>query len=68
MECTDKVSDKGHSLDVHFGLPGNVAVELYQPHYTKSPSGHWVAWHDVCSAGCTDAGTDNDGCNPHWGS
>ena len=28
MECTDKVSDKGHSLDVHFGLPGNVAVEL----------------------------------------
>ena len=31
----DEVSDQGYGLAIHFTMPGNVKVELYQPHYQK---------------------------------
>ncbi len=39
VEFTDEVSDKGYGLAIHFKVPGNFEVELYQPHYTKRSSG-----------------------------
>ena len=32
---TDEVSDQGYGLTIHFVMPGDVKVELYQPHYKK---------------------------------
>jgi len=33
VEFTDEVADQGYALVVHFVMPGNVKVELYQPRY-----------------------------------
>jgi catechol 2,3-dioxygenase-like lactoylglutathione lyase family enzyme len=35
VEFTDEISDKGYGLAVHFKVPGDFEVELYQPRYTK---------------------------------
>ena len=35
VEFTDDVSDKGYGLAIHFKMPGNFEVELYQPKYKK---------------------------------
>lgn len=35
VEFTDQVSDQGYGLVIHFKMPGDIEVELYQPHYTK---------------------------------
>lgn len=31
----DGISDRGYGLVIHFVMPGNVEVELFQPHYEK---------------------------------
>jgi len=31
----DEISDRGYGLVTRFRMPGNVIVELYQPHYAK---------------------------------
>jgi hypothetical protein len=36
VEFTDEATDTGYGLAVHFKMPGDFEVELYQPHYTKS--------------------------------
>jgi catechol 2,3-dioxygenase-like lactoylglutathione lyase family enzyme len=36
VEFTDQISDAGYGLTTHFKMPGDFAVELYQPHYTKN--------------------------------
>jgi glyoxalase/bleomycin resistance protein/dioxygenase superfamily protein len=36
VEFTDEVSDQGYGLVTHFKMPGDVTVQLYQPHYTKA--------------------------------
>jgi hypothetical protein len=38
VEFSDQVSDQGYGLTIHFTMPGNVKVELYQPKYKKKPS------------------------------
>lgn len=35
VEFTDDVSDKGYGLAIHFKMPGDFEVELYQPLYEK---------------------------------
>src|SRR5438552_17359818 len=35
VEFTEPVSDRGYGLVTHFKMPGNFAVQLYQPRYTK---------------------------------
>ena len=35
VEFTGDVSDRGYGLVIHFKMPGNFEVELYQPHYTR---------------------------------
>jgi len=35
VEFTMPVEDQGYGLVTYFKLPGEVAVQLYQPHYTK---------------------------------
>ena len=35
VEFTDTIVDKGYGLAIHFRMPGNFEVELYQPHYSK---------------------------------
>ena len=35
VEFDDDVSDRGYGLTIHFTMPGDVKVELYQPHYRK---------------------------------
>lgn len=35
VEFTDEVADVGYGLATHFRMPGNFAVQLYQPHYRK---------------------------------
>ncbi len=37
VQFTDEISDQGYGLTIHFTMPGNVKVELYQPKYTKKP-------------------------------
>jgi catechol 2,3-dioxygenase-like lactoylglutathione lyase family enzyme len=31
----DQISDQGYGRAIHFTMPGEVKVELYQPHYKK---------------------------------
>ena len=38
VEFTDEVEDHGYGLVTHFRMPGDIRVQLYQPHYTKSAS------------------------------
>ena len=35
VEFTDEISDRGYGLVIHFSMPGNFEVELYQPRYIK---------------------------------
>ncbi len=35
VEFTDGVVDAGFGLVTHFKMPGDVRVQLYQPHYSK---------------------------------
>jgi len=35
IEFTDQITDRGYGLVTHFKLPGDFAVQLYQPRYTK---------------------------------
>jgi catechol 2,3-dioxygenase-like lactoylglutathione lyase family enzyme len=37
VEFTDEVNDQGYGLVTHFKMPGDVKVQLYQPHYRKKP-------------------------------
>lgn len=37
VEFTDNVSDVGYGLAVHFKMPGDLLVELYEPRYSKGP-------------------------------
>ena len=37
VEFTDKVVDQGYGFVTHFKMPGGVAVQLYQPRYSKKP-------------------------------
>ena len=39
VEFLDDVSDQGFARVIHFEMPGEVKVMLYQPHYTKNPGG-----------------------------
>ena len=34
---TDEITDRGYGKVIHFTMPGNVKVELYQPQYDKKP-------------------------------
>lgn len=36
----DDISDQGYGLTIHFVMPGDVKVELYQPHYQKPADTH----------------------------
>jgi len=33
IEFSDEISDQGYGLAIHFAMPGDVRVELYQPNY-----------------------------------
>ena len=35
VEFTDQISDAGYGLAAHFKMPGDFAVQLYQPRYEK---------------------------------
>ena len=35
VEFTDEITDEGYGLVTHFKMPGDFAVQLYQPKYTK---------------------------------
>lgn len=37
VEFTAPVEDHGYGLVTYFKMPGNVLVQLYQPHYAKNP-------------------------------
>ena len=37
VEFTDEVTDVGYGLAIHFRMPGEVEVQLYQPRYRKNP-------------------------------
>ena len=39
VEFTDDVTDKGYGLAIHLKVPGDFEVELYEPRYTKDPTG-----------------------------
>ena len=36
VEFTEGVEDRGFGLITHFRMPGDLVVQLYQPHYTKT--------------------------------
>ncbi len=38
VEFTDKIEDHGYGLVTHFRVPGDFAVQLYQPRYSKQPA------------------------------
>lgn len=38
VEFTAPIVDQGYGLVTYFKMPGDVSVQLYQPHYTKNPS------------------------------
>jgi catechol 2,3-dioxygenase-like lactoylglutathione lyase family enzyme len=40
VEFTDQVTDRGYGLVTHFKMPGDFAVQLYQPRYTKHSDAH----------------------------
>jgi catechol 2,3-dioxygenase-like lactoylglutathione lyase family enzyme len=35
VEFVDDITDAGYGLATHFKMPGDFAVQLYQPHYSK---------------------------------
>lgn len=35
VEFTGEIEDMGYGLAIHFIMPGEVRVQLYQPHYRK---------------------------------
>jgi catechol 2,3-dioxygenase-like lactoylglutathione lyase family enzyme len=35
VEFTDQITDRGYGLAIHFRMPGQLEVELYQPRYVK---------------------------------
>ena len=35
VEFLDEIADHGYGLVTHFKMPGDMPVQLYQPHYTK---------------------------------
>ena len=37
VEFTDDVADHGYGLVTHFRMPGDFAVQLYQPRYKRNP-------------------------------
>jgi catechol 2,3-dioxygenase-like lactoylglutathione lyase family enzyme len=37
VEFTGNVEDHGYGLVTHFKVPGDFAVQLYQPRYTRNP-------------------------------
>ena len=37
VEFTRPITDAGYGLVTAFRMPGGVEVDLYQPHYTKTP-------------------------------
>ena len=37
VEFTDEIADVGFGIATHFKMPGDLVVELYQPHYKKNP-------------------------------
>jgi hypothetical protein len=37
VEFTDEIRDAGYGLVTHFRVPGDFAVQLYQPSYAKDP-------------------------------
>ena len=37
VQFTDEISDQGYGLVSRFKMPGEVEVQLYQPHYRKNP-------------------------------
>ena len=36
VEFTDEISDRDYGLVIHFEMPGDFQVELYQPRYEKN--------------------------------
>jgi predicted enzyme related to lactoylglutathione lyase len=38
VEFLDAVQDRGYGLVTHFRVPGDFAIQLYQPLYTKGPA------------------------------
>ncbi len=38
VEFTDEIADHGYGLVTHFKMPGDFAVQLYQPLYAKGAS------------------------------
>lgn len=36
VEFTDEISDAGYGRVIHFKMPGDFEVQLYQPHYEKN--------------------------------
>ena len=38
VEFTEPIADHGYGLVTHFKVPGDFAVQLYQPKYTKKPA------------------------------
>jgi hypothetical protein len=38
VEFPAPIKDEGYGLVTYFKMPGGVVVQLYQPHYTKSPT------------------------------
>lgn len=38
VEFDGGVVDAGFGLATHFSMPGDLRVQLYQPHYSKNPS------------------------------
>lgn len=39
VEFLDDIADKGYGLVTHFSMPGDIVVQLYQAHYSKSSFG-----------------------------
>lgn len=37
VEFTEGIEDAGFGLSTHFQMPGEIRVQLYQPHYSKGP-------------------------------
>lgn len=36
VQFTDEITDAGYGLATHFKMPGDFAVQLYQPRYTRN--------------------------------
>jgi len=37
VEFTDEIADLGYGLVVHFKVPGDFTIQLYQPRYSRKP-------------------------------